>query len=166
MPSASCRAAVVALLAVGLTGCVHSTSPAPPLASSPMPSSPPAAETIHDGAGSYYVLVERADPSRSTLTVDVVQFFSGAAAARACAQDGVPDQRGALCHDYYIRDRSSRLWTVPVGTAADLVVRDGGCGRARSTTLRGIAAELGRHRLFRLHVNGGLGTAVDEACTP
>jgi hypothetical protein len=123
-------------------------------------------ETIHDGAGSYYVLVDRADPGRSSLTVDVVQFFRGVAAARECARDGVPDQRGSLCHDYYIRDRSSRLWTVPVSAGAALVVRVGGCGPARPSTLRGIAAELGRNRLFRLHLSGGAGTELDEACTP
>lgn len=123
-------------------------------------------EAIEGGAGDYYVLVQQADPSRSSLTVDVVQFLTGAAAARACAQDGVPDQRGALCHDYYIRDRSRRLWTVPIGPGATLVVRAGGCGPARSTTLRGVAAELGQHRLFRLRLARGAGTGLAEACTP
>jgi hypothetical protein len=160
------RAAVAALIAVGLTGCTHSTPSAPPSGPASPRSSPSAVEAIDGGAGSYYVLIERADPVRSSLTVDVVQFFSGAAAARECARDGVPDQRGALCHDYYIRDRSSRLWTVPVGRGAALVVRGGGCGPARPTTLRGVAAELGRHRLFRLHLTRGVGTGLDEACTP
>jgi hypothetical protein len=157
---------VAALVAVGLTGCTHSTLPAAPSAPASSRPSPAAVETINGGAGSYYVLVERADPDRSSLTVDVVQFFSGTAAARECARDGVPDQRGALCHAYYLRDRSSRLWTVPVSTGAALVLHAGACGPARSTTLRGIAAELARHRLFRLHVTRGVGTGLDEACTP
>lgn len=156
-----CRAAVVALIAVGLTGCTHSPPPAPPAA--PLRSTPAAVEGIDGGSGNYFVLVERADASHSALTVNVVQFFTGAAAARECVRDGVPDQGGALCHDYYIRDRSSRLWTVPVDPGADLVV---GCRPARSTTLRGVAAELGRHRLFRLHLVRGVGTGLDEDCTP
>lgn len=123
-------------------------------------------ETIHDGTGSYFVSVDRTDPARSSLTVNVLQFYSGAAAARECARDGVPDQRGLLCHDYYIRDSSSRLWTVPVSAGAHFVVRVGGCGPARPSTLRGIAAELGRNRLFRLRLSGGVGTGLDEACIP
>jgi hypothetical protein len=158
--------ALVALVAVGLTSCTHNAPPAPPPGPTSLRSGQSVPEVIHDGVGSYYVLVQRADPVRSSVTVDPVQFFSGAAAARACVQDGVPDQHGALCHAYYIRDRSSRLWTVPMGAGAELVLRSGGCGPARSTTLRDIAAELGRHRLFRLHLAGGVGVALDEACAP
>lgn len=163
MPTRSRRAGLVALIAAGLSGCTHGTLPPAPAGPTSVRTGPAAVETISGGSGSYYVLVERADPGRSSVSVDVVQFFRGADAARECARDGVPDQRGPLCHAYYIRDRSSRLWTVPIGARADIA---GGCGPVRPTTLRAVAAGLGQHRLFRLDLAHGVGTVLIEACTP
>ena len=161
MPARSRQAWLVALIATGLAGCTHGSPPPAPAGVRSVPTAPATAETI-DG-GSYYVLVERADPSRSSVSVHVVQLFRGAAAARQCARDGVPDQHGSLCHAYYIRDRGSRLWTVPIGARADIA---GGCGPVRPTTLRAVAAGLGQHRLFRLDVDHGVGTVLTETCTP
>ena len=120
---------------------------------------PPEAETIGAAGGTYYALVDRTDPRHATLTVDVVQFFTGAPAARACAQDGVPDQHGLLCHAYYVRDRSLRLSTLSV--RPDAVTA--GCG-GRSSTFR--AAPPPRHQLVRLSVAHGVGTRLDEICLP
>ncbi len=119
----------------------------------------PEAETIGT-AGTYYALVDRADPRHGTLTVDVVQFFTGAPAARACAQDGVPDQHGLLCHAYYLRDRSLRLTTLSV--RPDAVTA--GCGSSRSSTFR--RAPPARHDLVRLGVARGVVTRLDEICLP
>ena len=153
-------AAVLVLLAVGLAGGaplgVRQTS-APP-AGAPGRSD---AEIISN-AGRYDVLVQRVGPTRGTVTVDPVRYFTGAGAARACAEDGVPNQHGALCRDFYIRDRSRRLWTVPL--SADVNVAVGGCGPARSVAIRDLVPDLARHRLFRLDLSGGLVTRLTESC--
>jgi hypothetical protein len=121
----------------------------------------PEAETIGSGGGSYYALVDRADPRRARLTVDVVQFFTGAPAARACAQDGVPDQHGALCHAYYVRNRSRRLSTLTVRPDAAVTA---GCDGRRSSTFR--SAPPAPHHLVRLTVARGVAVRIDEICLP
>jgi hypothetical protein len=138
------------------TGTARPNRTAPPTGTAP-PS--PEAETIAAGGGTYYALVDRADPRRATVTVDVVQFFTGPPAARACAQDGVPDQHGLLCHAYYVRDRSIRLSTVSVRPDAVTV----GCS-GRSTIFR--TAPPARHQLVRLGVGHGVVTRLDEICLP
>ena len=131
----------MALLLVAMSACTagRPAPPAPVIGTPtgtvrPTPSTAPPtpeAETLGAAGGTYYALVDRADRRHATLTVDIVQFFTGAPAARACAQDGVPDQHGLLCHAYYVRDRSLRLSTLSV--RPDAVTT--GCG-SRSSTFR------------------------------
>jgi hypothetical protein len=61
----------------------------------------------------------RVDPAARAVTVDVIQFLTGDAAARAAAEDGaeVPPP-----NDYYIRDASSRLRTLPTAPGAPITV--------------------------------------------
>jgi hypothetical protein len=164
-------AALTLGVVVTLTGCAGGGSgPAAPPASDraaastdtarPGPTPDPEAETIRATGGSYYAQVERVDPRDATLTVDVLQFYSGAAAARACAQDGVPDQGGALCHAYYIRNRSGRLDTVRVLPDAVIIV---GCGAARSSSSHALP---GPDRLVRLTIAGGTARRVEQVCLP
>ena len=166
-PSPRARAALTTaafvLLAVGLTGCVPARpaqDPAPPARSVAAPD----AEALGP-AGSYDVLVRRVDPAHATMTVDPVQYLTGAAAARACAEDGVPDQHGALCHDFYIRDRSSRLWTVPLDAGMAIRV-SAGCGPTRPVDIGGLASNLAGHSLFRLDIARGSVARLTERCTP
>lgn len=73
-----------------------------------------AAETSSDLAdGRYPVLVEAVDPTSGSesVTVDVIQFYTGDAANQASAEDGgeVP-----VPNDVYTRNESKKLRTLPV----------------------------------------------------
>lgn len=93
----------------------------------------PDAEAL-GSAGSYDAFVRRIDPAHATMTVNPIQYLTGAAATKACAEDGVPDQHGALCHEFYIRGRSSRLWTVPFDAGVVIWVHAPGVGRPDPST--------------------------------
>jgi hypothetical protein len=149
---------VLAVLVVALPAC-RADRPGPATTGTARPT--PAAETVDPAGGTYYALVDRADPRRATLTVDVVQFFTGAPAERACAQDGVPDQHGLLCHAYYVRDRSLRLTTLTVRPDVPVTT---GCSGGRSSTFR--SGPPARHHLFRLTVARGAVTRLTEICLP
>lgn len=153
-PSAGTVAAALTVLAA-LTGCAHDAGGPAPLRAQAI-----APEAV--GAGRQHVLVRRVDPAASTVTVDVVQLLTGPAAARACAEDGVPAHRGGLCDTYYLRDRSPRLATLPVRPGAD--VRAGSCTGPRPATLRQLAAGLPRHRFFRLEFTAGAVTGLAPVC--
>ncbi len=54
------------------------------------------------------------------VTVLVVDWFEGAAAAAACRADGVPDQGTAWCNEYYVRAGGEQTATLPVTASASL----------------------------------------------
>lgn len=143
------------MLVLGLSGC----GPADRPAATGVPAADP--EPVPGPAG--HVLVERVDPAAGTVTVNAVRLLTGAAARRACAEDGVPGHRGGLCDAYYLRDRSPRLATVPVGRRAVVAVLAAGC-RTRPATLRQVAAGLDRHRLYRLDTAGDMVTRLTASC--
>lgn len=116
-------AAPSATAAAPSTGRDTDTSPATPAAAAP-------AQT--DGADGVQVArVVRVDPAAGTVTVDVIQFLTGDAATRAAAEDGaeVPPP-----NDYYIRNVSSRLRTLPVASTAPITVNVHGAQESGSAT--------------------------------
>lgn len=121
---------------------------------------------VISAAGRWHVLVRQVDPAAGTVTVDAVQLFTGAAAGRACAEDGVPGHRGGLCDAYYLRDRSPRRWTLPVRPDAAVTLLAGPCAGPRPATLRQVAGGLARHRFFRLTTAAGRVTHLTETCPP
>jgi hypothetical protein len=70
--------------------------------------------------GRYPVRLKRVHVARRTITVDVVQFFTGEAANRAAAEDG--QQEIPVPNDYYIRNVSNRLRTLQLASAADVAL--------------------------------------------
>jgi hypothetical protein len=63
------------------------------------------------------VLLSVGDAEVSVLVVD---WFEGAAAAAACREDGVANHGTAWCNEYYVREGGERTATVPVSTTASL----------------------------------------------
>jgi hypothetical protein len=126
----------VALLAsLAIAGCAASGSGGPPPAStlatassdtsatadtattaSPEPSTT-AAVVLADGRHPAYL--KSIDLASRTVVVDVIQFFTGAEAAKAAAEDG---QESPPPNDYYIRNTSKRLRTLPVAASARITV--------------------------------------------
>ena len=69
--------------------------------------------------GRHPVYLKTVDPDRPTITFDLIQFFTGAAATKAAAEDG---EESPPPNDYYIRNVNSRLRTLPVRSDAPITV--------------------------------------------
>jgi hypothetical protein len=129
-------AAFVFAAAVAITGCTaHSAgnradTPAAPAAAAP--TAPAASPTTdgqagHSGAttsqpvvladGRHPVFLKTVEPYRQTITFDLVQWYEGQAAAREAAKDHLEAD-----NDYYIRNSSSKLRTLPVLDGATITV--------------------------------------------
>jgi len=130
-------AAVLAALLTSLTlgGCGAATS------DNPAPTTAAAADTIQDvgaddgadttasspsstaGAvladGRHPAFLKSVDLASRTIVIDVVQFFTGAEAAKAASEDG---QESPPPNDYYIRNSNPRLRTLPVQPTARITV--------------------------------------------
>ncbi|MBL7255659.1 hypothetical protein [Paractinoplanes lichenicola] len=75
----------------------------------------PAAAAI---SGERYAYLKAVDPKTRTVTFDVVTWFWGAAATKACREDGqeIPDME--WCNDYYYRNPDTKLHTARVAAKA------------------------------------------------
>jgi hypothetical protein len=69
--------------------------------------------------GRYPAYVKKVDLVSRAVVVDVIQFFTGAAAAKAATED---KQESPQPNDYYIRNSSKRLRTLPVAPTARITV--------------------------------------------
>jgi len=75
------------------------------------------AAVLSDGRHALFIV--SVDDGKRTMVVDVVQFLTGAAAAKAAAEDG---KESPPPNDYYIRNQNPRKRTVPVAPNARITV--------------------------------------------
>jgi hypothetical protein len=121
-------ALLILLMTATLTGCGGDEqpggaagTPATTAAPAPAPTAAGAATTepavLADGRHPVYI--KTVDPGRRTITFDLIQFFTGDAAAKAAAEDG---EESPPPNDYYIRNVNPRLRTLPVRAGAPITV--------------------------------------------
>jgi hypothetical protein len=117
-------ALLVLLMAAAVGGC-GSGEPGgggAPATTAPPPSTaatPTTGEPVVLADGRHPVYLKTVDPGQSTITFDLIQFFTGEAATKAAAEDG---EESPPPNDYYIRNVNSRLRTLPVRSDAPITV--------------------------------------------
>ena len=124
------------------------------------------AEAAQLDNGRHPVLLERVDVSGRTVTVDLVQWFIGEAAAKAAAEDG---KESPPPNDYYIRNVNPRLRTLPLDTSARLTLTAQTAGQGGSGPVQVDLARLaasGRKHLFWATVQGGRIQRLEEQYLP
>jgi hypothetical protein len=125
-------------------------------------------EAAQLGNGRHPVLLERVAVAGRTVTVDLVQWFTGDAATKAAAEDG---KESSPPNDYYIRNVNPRLRTLPVATDARLTLTRQTLGQGGDATA-GVAVDLarladsGRRHLFWATVHGGRIVRLEEQYLP
>jgi hypothetical protein len=120
-------ASLLALVAAaGLGGCGGSdapSAPAAPTATTATPAtnaaSPTTSEPVVLADGRHPVYLKTVDANRRTITLDLIQFFTGEAATKAAAED---NKESPPPNDYYIRNVNPRLRTLPVAADAPITV--------------------------------------------
>jgi hypothetical protein len=126
------------------------------------------AEAAQLGNGRHPVVLARVDVAGRTVTVDLVQWFTGEAAAKAAAEDG---KESPPPNDYYVRNVNPRLRTLPLATDARLTLTRQTLGQGGNAT-EGVEADLarlaasGRKHLFWATVEGGRIQRLEEQYLP
>jgi hypothetical protein len=124
----SIAALLILLMTAALSGCGGSDqpggaagAPATTVASSVTSTTgaPAAGEPAVLADGRHPVYLKTVDPDRQTITFDLIQFFTGEAAAKAAAED---NEESPPPNDYYIRNVNPRLRTLPVRAGAPITV--------------------------------------------
>jgi hypothetical protein len=120
------RPTVVALLVatIGLAGCTWSGTPQRGSPDASAPTTAPA--TAGDAAsspsdvladGHHPVYLKTVDPNERMITFDLIQFYVGEDAAREATKD-----HKEFFNDYYIRNVSPRLRSLPVRAGAIVII--------------------------------------------
>jgi hypothetical protein len=177
--------AFVFATAVAVTGCTaHSAAdhraaaPAAPVAAAPTapPTSPVAKTPATDSDatasqpvvfadGRHPVYLKTVEPYQQRITFDLVQWYGGADAAREAAKDNLEAD-----NDYYIRNTSSRLRTLPVLAAAAITVNQlNGSNQAVPVSLAKLSTwfpRMGPGPMFWITVRDGHVSQISEQWVP
>ena len=131
----------------------------------------PAETDLSDGR--HPVRITSVDAPHGRITVDVIQFFMGAAASSAAKADGSPEVPPP--NDYWIRNTNPRLRTLPVAPGAPITVNDLAAlesGSATKNVPKTLAQLAGYPRpaladsVFWVTLNGGQVTKISEQYLP
>jgi hypothetical protein len=178
-------AALVLLLAAGCTShrtvdlspqpaATVSATPAPSESPSPTDSATPTATpTAEAGAlinGKHPGYLTAVNVESRRLTIDVVQFFTGTAAADAARQDGSAEVPPP--NDYWIRNANKLLRTLPIATDATITVNIL-AGETSGDSAKDVAVDLAQlagynlaNHLFWVTVDNGTITGIAEQFLP
>lgn len=112
--------------------------------------------------------ISAVDLGSSHITVDKVDWFTGAAAAQACAEDGVTSTDNNRCTGYYFRNVNPMLRVVAVSPQATIVTLANSVNPVTSdlATVASRVAKTDGTSLFDITVTNGVVTDLREMYFP
>ncbi len=122
-----------------------------------------------DLSGEVYGYIRAVDVPQSQLTLDKIDWFTGAAARQACIEDGVPLEMGDnWCTGYYFRNVNPALRVVTISPEVVVTTLDGNNPVSGDLTALAnrITTPTGSSRPYRLVVTDGAITEVTEMYQP
>jgi hypothetical protein len=145
-------------------------SAAPTATDSAAPSATPTADSNALTNGKHPAYLTAVSVDGRTVTIDVVQFFTGTAAAEAARQDGAGEVPPP--NDYWIRNANKLLRTLPVAADATITVNTL-AGEDSGDSAKDVAVDLAKlagynlaNHLFWVTVDGGAITKIAEQFLP
>ena len=175
--------ATAAVLALVLAGCAESDSQAqpppvqpPPIVTTPLPVDPSGSPTPEPTTaplpdGRHPAFITGIDASLRQVTIDVVQFFTGTAAATAAQEDGAAEVPPP--NDYWVRNKNNLLRTLTVASDVRITVNTlaaeetGNSRKDAVVSLEKLASYPNREgRLFWVTVSGNVITVLAEQFLP
>ncbi len=122
-----------------------------------------------DLSGEVYGFVKGVDVGASEITLDKIDWFTGAAAAAACAEDGITSTDNNRCTGYYYRNVNPALRVVGVSPRATITTLANSVNPVASDladVARRIGTSGGESNTYHLVVTDGLVTELTEMYHP
>jgi hypothetical protein len=119
-----------------------------------------------DLVGTQYGYLTAVDSAARTVTFDKVEWFTGAAARKACRADGVRIGDGAMCNDYYIRNHNPKLRTAPIAPGARLSLQSPADSMVQLEVSLDDLDAVREDRLFIITFSGGKATRIRDQFLP
>ena len=161
------RCAVASGLGVALMAGCAPTPPSPAVTPTLTPA-PQSSQSLGEAVledGRHPVLLKSLDLDGRTVTFDLLEFYVGDAAARAWAQDHPGVTEAPALNGYYIRNKNTRLRSLPVAGGAIAKIVDTLDNSTRRIDLNQLVGPFAG-RPFWLDVLEGKVTAIEEQFIP
>jgi hypothetical protein len=129
----------------------------PPATATPTATAATASPAV---SGPQVAFIKKVDPATRELTYDLVEYFAGKAAVKACADDGEGPAENDWCVGYYIRNNNAKLRTVKFAPGAEIRVVD--LGELKKAEL----GQLEGGMLLRFEIESGSITDAEQIFLP
>jgi hypothetical protein len=129
------------------TGTTTSTAPT---------ASPAAAKAKASGSGdpawgTQYAFLTSSEAATRRITYDLIEWFDGEEAVKACAEDGEKAAENDYCVGYYVRNRNQKLRTLAVYPDAPIIVTE--VGAPKTVDLDTFLAQVGEGSVIRFDID-------------
>jgi hypothetical protein len=84
--------------------------------------------------GTQYAILKSSKLSTRQITYDLIEWYDGKEAVRACAEDGVKPAENDYCQGWYIRNNNKKLRTLTVDPDAPIRMTVGGAMKSFDLT--------------------------------
>jgi hypothetical protein len=114
--------------------------------------------------GTQYAILKSSKPSARQITYDLIEWFDGKEAVKACAEDGVQPAENDYCLGYYERNKNKRLRTMTVDPDAPIRVMN--TGQWKSVGLAEFLGQVGTGSVIRFDIDAGRIVKLDQIFLP
>jgi hypothetical protein len=101
--------------------------------------------------GTQYAILKSSKLSTRQITYDLIEWYDGKEAVKACAEDGKKPAENDYCAGYYIRNNNKQLRTLTV--YPDAPIRITVLGGMRSVALKTFLSEVGNGNVIRFDID-------------
>ena len=114
--------------------------------------------------GTQYAFLTSSDPSARRITYDLVEWFDGEEAVKACAEDGEKAAENDYCVGYYIRNKNTKVRTLTVAPDAPIIMTV--VGEPKAVDLPTFLTEVGEGSVIRFDVDAGRVMKLEHVYLP
>lgn len=101
--------------------------------------------------GTQYAILKSSKLSTRQITYDLVEWYDGKEAVKACAEDGKKPDANDYCEGWYIRNNNKMLRTLTV--YPDAVIRMTVAGKLKTVDLTTFLSEVGNGNVIRFDID-------------
>ena len=113
--------------------------------------------------GTQYAILKSSQLSTRQITYDLIEWYDGKEAVKACAEDGVKPAENDYCEGYYIRNNNKKLRTLTVHP--DAPVRMAVNGEMKSVELETFLSEV-RGQVIKFDIDANRIVKLDHVYLP
>jgi len=114
--------------------------------------------------GTQYAILKSSKLSTRQITYDLIEWYDGKEAVKACAEDGVKPAENDYCLGYYGRNRNKKLRTLTVDPDAPIRIMD--TGQWKSVDLGEFLEQVGNGNVICFDIDGGRIVKLDQIFLP